>query len=242
MGVQADETALQNLLTLQSEDTEIRRLNERKATLPEAARLAEVNAGLAELESDLAIARKQLEEVEREQSRLEGEIELLATKTEREEGRLFSGGVSNPKELASLQAEVEGLKRRRGELEDQLLEVMVSRDSASETADSLEKERSAASAESTELTAKVAELSGEIEAALGDHGARRSEIVALIEADLLSLYESIRDSKHGVGAAELVGDTCQGCHTKLPAREVERLRSERGLQRCDNCRRILVVT
>jgi predicted nucleic acid-binding Zn-ribbon protein len=57
----------------------------------------------------------------------------------------------------------------------------------------------------------------------------------------LSLYDSIRASKNGVGAAALVGGTCQGCHTQLPAREVERMRAEGGLQRCDNCRRILVV-
>jgi predicted nucleic acid-binding Zn-ribbon protein len=242
MPIRADDAALRNLLRLQSEDTEIRRLNDRRATLPEAARLSEVNDHLAELDADLEIARKQLNVVEVDQNRLEGEIEMLGSKTSREEQRLFSGGVANPKELSSLQAEVESLKRRRGDLEDKLLEVMVGRDSALATVESLEKERSAAATESEDLTARVAELTGDIDAALADHAARRSEAAGTIDAELLSLYEGIRDSKHGVGAAELVGDTCQGCHTKLPAREVERLRNERGLQRCDNCRRILVVT
>ena len=238
----ADDASLERLLELQEKDTEIRRLTDRLATLPEVSRLARINERLAEYETDLGIARKQLEEIEREQSRMEGEIELVAQKTTREEGRLYSGSVSNPKELASLQAEVEMLKKRSAGLEDDLLEVMVQRDGASDAVERLDKERAAAAEESAELTARVAELSGSIDAALQEHGSRRGTIARELPEALLRLYEQLRATKSDVGAAALVGDTCQGCHTKLPAREVERLRSERGLQRCDNCRRILVVT
>jgi predicted nucleic acid-binding Zn-ribbon protein len=238
----ADDASLERLLELQEEDTEIRRLTDRLATLPEVSRLERINERLAEYETDLGIARKQLDEIEREQSRMEGEIELVAQKTAREEGRLYSGSVSNPKELGSLQAEVEMLKKRSAGLEDDLLEVMVQRDGASDAVDRLEKERAAGAAESAELSTRVAELSGSINAALQEHGSRRGTIAGELPEALLRLYEQLRATKNGVGAAALVGDTCQGCHTKLPAREVERLRSERGLQRCDNCRRILVVT
>lgn len=237
-----DDAALKELLEVQAEDSEIQRLTQRRASLPEAVRLAEVNSQVEELGADLEIARKQLEEITREQNRLEGEIELLGQKIGREEGRLFSGGVSNPKELSALQAEVAGLKRRSSGLEDQLLEVMVQRDSVNETIQSLEQERAGATGQAEELAATLAELMGEIEASLEEHSARRSELVAGIPSDLLQLYEGLRDSKQGVGAAALVGGACQGCHTTLPAREVERLRAEKGLQRCDNCRRILVVT
>ena len=238
----ADEDALKSLLEVQSEDSEIQRLTQRQAALPEAARLAEVNSQLEELDADLDIARKQLEEITREQNRLEGEIELLGQKIGREEGRLFSGAVSNPKELSALQEEVASLKRRSGALEDELLEVMVHRDSANETILSLEGERSTAARSAEELTALVAEVVSEIETALAKNSARREEVATSIPEEVMTLYERLRDTKQGIGAAELVGDTCQGCHTALPAREVERLRAERGLQRCDNCRRILVVT
>jgi predicted nucleic acid-binding Zn-ribbon protein len=239
--VDVDDGALARLLEVQHEDTEIRRLSERRESLPEAAQLTRVNEGLAELEADHAIARKQLEEIEREQRRLEGEIELLAQKTTREEGRLYSGAVSNPKELSALQAEVEMLKRRAGGLEDDLLEAMVQRDGAEETVQRLEDERNAAATESAALTAQVDSLFKEIDSSLGRHREVRSQMADSVPESLLRLYEQLRDAKQGVGAAELNGDTCQGCHTRLPSREVERLRTERGLQRCDNCRRILVV-
>lgn len=236
-----DDAALARLLELQREDSEITRLTEQKASLPEAARLDELRGRLDELGADLAIARKQQEEVEREQGRLEGEMGLLDQKIAKEEQRLFAGGVSNPKELSALQAEVEMLKRRKAGLEDNLLEAMVQKDSATETTSRLEAEHTTLEAEATRLAATVNELTAEIDAQMLSHSSARTEIVATVPADLRTLYDRLREQKHGVGAAALENGTCGGCHTRLPAREVERLKAERGLQRCDNCRRILVV-
>ena len=241
MAMQVDDATLLRLLELQNEDTAIARLQTRRASLPEAARLTELNEILAELNADLEIARKQHEEVHREYNRLEGEIATVDAKTSKEEQRLYSGGVSNPKELSALQAEIEMLKRKKASLEDGLLEVMLQRDQAAETSSNLEIERSTAAAESDELGVKVRALTGDIDAELSDHQRARDELAAGIPGDLLALYDKIRDARGGIGAAALQAGTCQGCHTKLAAKEAERIRAERGLQRCDNCRRILVV-
>jgi predicted nucleic acid-binding Zn-ribbon protein len=237
----ADPASLHRLLELQAEDTSIKRLEERRASLPEAQRLDEVNAALAELDADLEIARKQHEEVVREVARLEGEDGLLDQKIAREEQRMMSGGVSNPKELSALQAEVESLKRKKVTLEDELLEVMLVREQAAATMDGLTKERDETAAEAATLTTTVGGLTSEISAGLEVHTAARTAIAGEVPADLLKLYEQIRASKGGVGAAALEAGTCLGCHTKLPQRELERMRAEGGLQRCDNCRRILIV-
>jgi predicted nucleic acid-binding Zn-ribbon protein len=236
-----DDGALQRLLDLQSEDSAIKRCEDRLRNLPEAVRLKQVSTQLAELETDSEIARKQLDEIIREHNRLEGEIGLGDQKIQKEEQRLFSGAVSNPKELGSLQAEVAMLKRKRAELEDQLLEMMVQKDDASATLGSLEKERSDAAQQAEALQGTVASLTTEIEGELVSHRSTRAEVATSVPNDLLSLYEKVRATKGGVGAAALVDSTCQGCHTRLPSKEAERLRAERGLQRCDNCGRILVV-
>ena len=238
---EVEQTALLRLLDLQAEDTEIKRLNEQRAALPEAARLSEVRDQLAELESDLAIAKKQDDEIGREQHRLDGEVELIDQKIAKEEQRLFSGAVSNPKELGSLQQEIESLKKRKAGLEDEDLEVMEQKESADATLERLTKEHEGASAEAAELTAKVGNLTTEIDAALEKHTQAREAIAPEIPEDLLSLYDKIREAKGGVGAAVLEAGTCQGCHTKLPQVEFEKIRAEGGLQRCDNCRRILVI-
>lgn len=232
---------LHRLLDLQNEDTAIARLNERRDSLPEAARLAQLRTDLDELTNDIAIATKQDDETGREQHRLEGEIELLEEQTAKEEQRLLSGAVSNPKELSALQAKTEELKNRRSVLEDQLIEVMEAKEKTAATLADLTTEHSTNVAEGDKLETTVGGLTSDIDAELKQHSDERAQIQSTIPDDLLALYEKIKSQKHGVGAAALVGGTCQGCHTKLPAVELERVRSEGGLQRCDNCRRILVV-
>jgi predicted nucleic acid-binding Zn-ribbon protein len=46
-----------------------------------------------------------------------------------------------------------------------------------------------------------------------------------------------------VGAAALVGDTCQGCRVSISPVELAAIRklAPDTIKRCENCRRILVV-
>lgn len=239
---QADEASLKRLLALQTEDSAIQRLAARRGSLPEAERLARLEELLDELRSDQAIATKQHDEVNRDYLKLEGEIDLLEAKISKEEQRMFSGAVSNSKELAALQAEVESLKRKKSSLEDDLLEIMETREGAAGTLERLSAERDEAEKESAELTQTVRSLTSDIDAESAEHQKAREEIAELVPSDLLTLYEKIREAKGGVGAAALTAGTCQGCHTKIPQKELERIRAEGGLQRCENCRRILVMT
>lgn len=236
-----DASALQRLLALQDEDTAMKRLQERRSSLPEAQELSTTNENLAELTADLEIAQKQHDEVAREQDKLEGEIEILEEKIAREEKRLFGGQVSNPKELGALQAEVQMLKKRRADHEDALLEVMVRKEDAAATLERLRSEQAETAAKAEALTATVGSLMSEIDTRLQEHGAKRDAVAEPLPAPLVELYEKLRATKNGVGAAALERGTCQGCHTQLPNKEVERMKAEGGLQRCDNCRRILVV-
>ena len=241
MPIRADASALERLLQLQSEDSSLDRGRRRLQQLPERARLERLEQQLEEVSSDVAVAARNRDDVARVQDRLEGEISVLEEKLQREQQRMYSGQVANPKELSNLQAEVEMLSRRRSGLEDELLESMVARDAAVSTLQSLSSEREELAVSVSELSSDVGRLSGEIESDLAAHQRARDELRSGLPEDLVALYEKIRSAKGGVGAAALERDTCQGCHTKLPAREVERLRAEGGLQRCDNCRRILVV-
>lgn len=241
MPSEADPATLSRLLDLQAEDGAVKRLTDKRVSLPEARELAEVGAALAELDSDREIAAKQRDELTRTQQRLEDEIAALSAKIDREDGRLMSGRVDGPRELAALRSEVEMLQRNRGRLEDDLLEVMVRLDQAAAAHESIRSERDRTGQRHAALSAAVGEITAGIDAEIAGHERTRADIAAGLPRDLLDLYERLRDAKGGVGAAALERDTCSGCHTRLPAKELERMRAEGGLQRCDNCRRILVV-
>jgi predicted nucleic acid-binding Zn-ribbon protein len=75
---------------------------------------------------------------------------------------------------------------------------------------------------------------------LGALATERAGLAAGIDEELLELYDDLRASKKGVGAAALVDGVCQGCHEKLSALELDKLKKTEGVKRCDYCRRILI--
>ena len=67
---------------------------------------------------------------------------------------------------------------------------------------------------------------------------------AEVGADLLALYEKIRVTSGGTGAAALRQRRCGGCQLEVNPVEIQRMRSapDDEVLRCEECRRILVRT
>lgn len=72
----------------------------------------------------------------------------------------------------------------------------------------------------------------------------REVIAGVIPADLLKLYDKLRDQQGGIGAARLYQRTCQGCRQELSITDINDIRKATPdtVVRCENCRRILVRT
>jgi predicted nucleic acid-binding Zn-ribbon protein len=228
------------LLALQEVDTAIDRLSARKDVLDTGGELAAARAEADAAERALGELRLQLDVVSRDQSKLEHEIDSLSQKASTEDKRLYDGSIANAKELESIQHEVENLKRRRSDREDEMLGLMEVRE---------ELERRVAEAQSTSdgLRARVETVGGEaleelasIEAELEAKRARRRMLVPDFEPDILELYEDLRKQKKGIGVAALVDGVCQGCHEQLSAMELDKLKRVEGVRRCEHCRRILI--
>lgn len=65
-----------------------------------------------------------------------------------------------------------------------------------------------------------------------------------VPADLLKLYDKLRQQQGGIGAAKLYQRSCQGCRQELAITELNEIRqaAPNTVARCENCRRILVRT
>lgn len=231
---------LERLLELQELDLSIDRLRARRAELQGGEDVAAARDRMERAEEKLGELRLALDSVDREQRRLEQEADGFTRKAEAERKRLYDGSVANPKELEAMQHDIENLRARRGRVEDELLDQMVRRED-------LDERLRQAEAEAAEARDRLAQIQGEsgrereeIERALTGRTAEREALVPEFDEDLLDLYEDLRRQKRGVGAAALVDGVCQGCHQKLSALELDRLKRAEGVKRCDYCRRILV--
>jgi predicted nucleic acid-binding Zn-ribbon protein len=231
------------LLELQAHDSAIDRLEHRRGSLPEDARLAELAEALATVDQLTAERQGFLATVQREQKRLEDEVDMVAGKARTEEARAASGKVTSPKELTAIQEEVASLKRRQSTLEDELLERMEERETLEAELAELATRREGLTGEQAEVTkardAALVEIDGELD---GERAARDGAVPGVGEA-LRGLYEQVRGRLGGVGAAALVGNTCQGCRVSISPVELAAIRKQPAeeVKRCEHCRRILVV-
>jgi uncharacterized protein len=227
------------LLALQELDLAIDRLRARREVLESGEDLQTARAAVDDAEAAVGELRLQMSAVEREVHRLEGDAELVGRKADAEERRMYDGSVANPKELEAIQHEVASLRDRRRRVDDELIDRMVEREDLETKVTAGDADLAAARARLSEVGGQEAEELERIGAELESKSAERESILPEFDDDLLRLYEDLRRSKRGVGAAALIDGVCQGCHQKLSSAEIARLKRT-DLKRCEYCDRILV--
>jgi predicted nucleic acid-binding Zn-ribbon protein len=232
------------LLDVQALDADLDRLAHRRRTLAELAQIDDLQARHTRLADDIVLAETEDGDLGREQSKVDADVEQVRTRMQRDQQRLDTGQVGSPRELENLQSEIESLKRRQSELEDVELEVMERREAVQNRRDELVREREQVGLDLTAAEQRRDETWAEIDAEVEKASAQRKELAATLDAELLALYEKVRSSSGGVGAAALHRGQCQGCHLQLNTTDLNRIRDADPdeVLRCEECRRILVRT
>jgi uncharacterized protein len=232
------------LLDLQTLDSALDRLAHRRRTLPEIEQIETLDRKVTQLGGDIVLVETEDSDLGREQSKLEADIDVVRGRMQKDQQRLDAGQVSSPRELENLQSEIESLKRRQSDLEDVELEIMEKREVVQTRLQELRDESEQAAATLAETEQRRDQSFGEIDAEHDKTSQQRNELAATLPDDLLALYEKVRASSAGVGAAALHRGRCEGCHLQLNTTDLNRLREapEDDVVRCEECRRILVRT
>lgn len=187
----------------------------------------------------LASEQQHLEELRHQQHSLEWEVDDLGTKIAKIEQKLYGGSIGNPKELASFQQEAEGMKLRRGQLEDKTLDIMdrVERAAASvdTTISELKTLEDKWQSEQQQLSAEAEQL----KSTLSELGQKRQRLSSEIDTEMVELYQQLKKQK-GTAVARVEQGMCRGCRISLSASESQRARSG-GLTQCSSCGRILFL-
>lgn len=224
------------LFQLQQLDLELDRLtNEHQAITISL----QGNAKLRKLRSDYEIAQEEWQASLQTQKDAEWTFEDLNNRLQQQEQRLYSGSVINPKELQSLQQEVQRLRAQQNRQEENLLEVIDTTESLQETArlqrTILQQAEDAWQEEFTGLTTREKQVE-EQQRALRE---KREQIVASLNVDLVKRYETMRRTKQGRAVSKVEQNSCQWCRVILTPSELQHVRISSELQTCTNCGRIL---
>jgi predicted nucleic acid-binding Zn-ribbon protein len=215
--------------------------------------IAQIHTRLKEIESLLAgdemviQARSSLEAAENAlkpwltRSRdLDLEIKSVVQKGKNAESLLYGGTVHNHKELQDLEHEVAAHKKRQSQLEDEQLEVMLKIDESqaavAKARQALEVAQAAWANSQSSLLMDKQKLEGE----LAGMESQRRQTAATIDAEQLTIYETLRPKKHGRAVSLLEGDTCTTCGVEQTSILAQQVRQSHGLVYCANCGRILI--
>lgn len=226
----------QQLDMLQELDLELDHLHQQltsaQAGLGPTAELEAAGAALRASEAGMEAKRAVVQE--REWDARQGQEKIAPL-----EAKLYSGRVTNAKELANMQRDLDSLKAHQRVLDERLLEAMIAveevQDRVRAANGHLAQVTQSWQAEQDRLRREAATLQAEMATLL----ARRQAESAAIDAKSLSTYQHLRPGKGGRAVAHLVGSICQGCHITLPSGDAVRVKTSSELVFCINCGRIL---
>jgi predicted nucleic acid-binding Zn-ribbon protein len=241
--VKADPEAQRRLLDLQAIDTALAQLAHKRRTLPEFAELNRLARELSTMEDERIRAQVAVDDLDRDIARFERDIDQVRSRKDKDQQRLDNG--SGPaRELEALQHELATLSRRQGELEDAELELMEQREEAQAALDGVEARLTAGRDIREQTEHKRDEILATIAKEEEFRQSGRKPLAADLPADLLALYDKIREAAGGIGAALLRQGRCEGCRLELAGNERATLRNTPPdeVVRHEECRRILVRT
>jgi hypothetical protein len=226
---------LELLYQLQEKDIKIFDLQQNLTNLPKA--IEEKQKQIADIKSDFE--KKKAEYVRLNSLKKEKES-LLATKEATIAKHTTDLNTIKSNDMyKNCLLEIEKAKADKSVVEDEILQLM----------EDIDKEIIKLKQYEQETKTKEETLNKEIENAKSDVLKAKENVEAVkkeredfskqIDANILSQYERIRESRNGQGLALIEGDSCGGCNMILRPQLIVQATKCKELAYCDNCSRIL---
>lgn len=240
--MKADPEAQRRLLDLQAIDTTLAQLAHRRKNLPELAQLDKLAREISARSDERVRAQVDVDDLDRDIAKQEREVDTVRQRLAKDRQRLDEGRLP-AKELTAIEHEIGALQRRQSDLEDVEIELMERREVAQAALDAVEERLRVATRERDDMERtkdeKLAEIAKEAEWKSG----ARKPLVADLPADLVALYEKIREGG-GMGAALVKQGRCGGCRMELAGADRARVKAAPAdeVVRCEDCRCIMVRT
>lgn len=210
-----------------------------------AAARAALAAKLAD-SSSVTSARDTLDSTEKVRTDLKARLRTLeletaglAAKLREVNERLYSGRITNPKELAGLNQDEKFLQRHKSELEDQELALMEQIEQADSTSETQRAAFEQISRRANEQNHQDRRTLDNLQAAAGDLQSKRDALAARLPAETLATYQELRRTKKGRAVASLQAGSCGACGYQVPSGLLSRITMGNEIILCGNCGRIL---
>jgi predicted nucleic acid-binding Zn-ribbon protein len=230
-------TITRQLFQLQEIDTHIEQ--EEQALTLKTGQLGKRET-LDDAQKRLASAQQRLKELNHQRHDAEWEVDDALSKITAAEKQLYGGRITNPKELSSLQHEVNTMKSRSDQLETKALEIIDLMEEAEKGEAELNRDCQKMEEDWRLQQKQLAEDIEKLKTSLVDLHQQRQQLVAQIDAAAIDLYEKVRQQKKQA-VAKVEQGICRACRISLSASVLQKARSGQPVQ-CGTCGRILFIS
>lgn len=197
-----------------------------------AARVAEVQTMLDQLNAEI-------DQLRQDEAQIEQELHKQRDNVARVEARL--PGIQTQKEYVAVLKEIDVAKKGNKELEEKLQEKR--KEIAILVEDQVEKQVSldAISGNARARGSELDQLLSATGSQLDQHTRNREKVAADVPKSLLRKYQGLFSRRNGMALAVARNGACLGCNMQLPPQLFNQLLQGADLQTCPHCNRILYV-
>ncbi|MGD9935100.1 MAG: zinc ribbon domain-containing protein [Dehalococcoidia bacterium] len=224
------------IMTLQEIDDALDAL---RAALAAAQAQLEGDPDLVAAREDRDSIQAELDIARKSQRAFEANIQDLDARIARDEARMYDGSVKTPRDLATVQHEVDGLRASRSEAEDQALAVITGAESLAQRLVVAESTVSALEAAWKDTAARLESEVEAVNAKVAAQETERADQVGRLTAANVRLYDALRKRKGPNVVVRVGGSSCGGCRVAIPEPVRRRIINSPTLVQCPHCERIL---
>lgn len=227
---------LEKLSQVQLFDLDLDALEDKKGLVP--PELTDTQTRKRDLEAELAAVRAAHDELRRQVSGNELELQSLAER--RKSAASAATAAQSGKEASQYQNQELQFATRLEELEADTLPLIEQMEGLEARIRGLEEELAAVEPELARMLEEEAKRLGALDEESAVIAGNRDALAREIDAGLLKQYEQVRRSRRGLGLVPIIDNKrCGGCNMQLPIHVLQKAGRSKAVTRCPSCGRIL---
>ena len=200
------------------------------------------SSNLENAQNKIQQANSKLSELEKFKRKSENKLSDINIKSIDTEKQLYSGSISNPKELEALENSQIFLNQEKTEEENKLLQIMLYLDEFNQKLEENTQKLDQITNQMKIKKEKFSAIKSDTEIEISKLISKRIQIKNQIPKNQLSKYQMLRETKNGLAIVKVEKNTCQGCRIALTTAELQKIIQLKDLIQCKMCNRILYVS
>jgi len=224
-----------SLFELQQIDNTMLRLQREKSRLDDGSAL---RAERDTLQKAIAEQDENLNASNRARIAAEEELKTREAKIKTQQTRLMNAKTAH--EIASLQRDIEGITKSRGEWDEAILIAMDESETTAKKLDELRAQLATTSAQLAEVEANFSSETERINTELKTAAIERNASAAKLDEDDLETYNTVAKKHGSVAVAEYQNGNCSVCGMMITPYNLKEAKTEEW-PKCESCTRLLFV-